>query len=335
MKKHVFPEGNNFYKANLHCHTTFSDGVLTPEQVKELYKANGYSIVAYTDHDNYCYHGELNDESFLALGGYEVGFDMAGDYGQIQRVCHLNAIARDPINCNPLPYCDKYTTGWGKQKFMCDSYGVDNIQRAINELKARGFIMILNHPVWSNMPMEDVMALDGLMAMEVFNSGSFYYWHHACGNMAYYEYRLKNGKPIGAVMADDNHDGRVTKGGKPAQGCETCKAWTMICAPDLKYASVMKAFDQGHFYASRGPEIKALYFKEDKLILESSPIKAAFLNTKYISTWCVEYHKGELFTHVEFEIGEMKEKVPMVWIKLLDDNDLDAVTNPIFFKDYY
>ena len=53
MKKYVFPEVGNFYKANLHCHTTFSDGVLTPEQVKELYLANGYSIVAYTDHDNY------------------------------------------------------------------------------------------------------------------------------------------------------------------------------------------------------------------------------------------------------------------------------------------
>ena len=52
MKKYVFPEVGNFYKANLHCHTTFSDGVLTPEQVKELYLANGYSIVAYTDHDN-------------------------------------------------------------------------------------------------------------------------------------------------------------------------------------------------------------------------------------------------------------------------------------------
>ena len=30
------------YKANLHAHTTYSDGNFTPLQVKEHYKANGY-----------------------------------------------------------------------------------------------------------------------------------------------------------------------------------------------------------------------------------------------------------------------------------------------------
>ena len=30
MKKFLLPENGNFYKANLHCHTTISDGRLTP-----------------------------------------------------------------------------------------------------------------------------------------------------------------------------------------------------------------------------------------------------------------------------------------------------------------
>ena len=51
MKKYLLPESGNFYKANLHCHTTLSDGRLTPEEIKELYKSQGYSIVAYTDHN--------------------------------------------------------------------------------------------------------------------------------------------------------------------------------------------------------------------------------------------------------------------------------------------
>ena len=51
MKKYLLPETGNFYKANLHCHTTYSDGRKTPEQVKARYKGLGYSIVAYTDHD--------------------------------------------------------------------------------------------------------------------------------------------------------------------------------------------------------------------------------------------------------------------------------------------
>ena len=71
MKKYLLPETGNFYKANLHCHTTYSDGRKTPEQVKERYKELGYSIVAYTDHDILVPHPELNDESFLALNGFE------------------------------------------------------------------------------------------------------------------------------------------------------------------------------------------------------------------------------------------------------------------------
>ena len=50
MRKYLLPETGNFYKSNLHCHTTMSDGQKTPEEIKELYMKKGYSIVAYTDH---------------------------------------------------------------------------------------------------------------------------------------------------------------------------------------------------------------------------------------------------------------------------------------------
>ena len=36
MKKYLLPENSNFYKANLHCHTTISDGRLTPEEIEPL-----------------------------------------------------------------------------------------------------------------------------------------------------------------------------------------------------------------------------------------------------------------------------------------------------------
>ena len=72
MKKHLLPEDGKFYKANLHCHTTVSDGRRTPEEIKELYKSRGYSIVAYTDHDVMIDHSDLDDDGFLALRGYEM-----------------------------------------------------------------------------------------------------------------------------------------------------------------------------------------------------------------------------------------------------------------------
>ena len=49
--KHLFPENGIFYKANLHAHTSLSDGKLSPCEVKALYKEYGYDIVAFTDHE--------------------------------------------------------------------------------------------------------------------------------------------------------------------------------------------------------------------------------------------------------------------------------------------
>ncbi|MBO7741443.1 MAG: hypothetical protein J6S21_02715, partial [Victivallales bacterium] len=40
----------NSYKANLHCHTTRSDGKFSPQEAIKLYKDAGYDILALTDH---------------------------------------------------------------------------------------------------------------------------------------------------------------------------------------------------------------------------------------------------------------------------------------------
>ena len=72
MKRYLLSEQGNFYKANLHCHTSLSDALYTPEEVKKQYMEHGYSIVAYTDHDIFVPHPELADENFLPLNGYEI-----------------------------------------------------------------------------------------------------------------------------------------------------------------------------------------------------------------------------------------------------------------------
>ncbi|MCC5946996.1 MAG: hypothetical protein JJT89_00955 [Nitriliruptoraceae bacterium] len=41
------------FKANLHAHTTCSDGSLSPAEVIDAYAARGYDVLAITDHDTY------------------------------------------------------------------------------------------------------------------------------------------------------------------------------------------------------------------------------------------------------------------------------------------
>ena len=103
MKKYLLPE-KNCYKANLHCHSIISDGNFTPEELKKLYKDNGYSILAYTDHEVLVPHTELNDDDFLAFTGYEV--QIYGDMHlpkRLRRVSHMNFYPRDPQKCK-MPF---------------------------------------------------------------------------------------------------------------------------------------------------------------------------------------------------------------------------------------
>ena len=98
MKKYLLPQSGNFYKANLHCHTTVSDGALTPEEVKKVYQEKGYSIVAYTDHDVLISHSVLNDEDFLALNGFEAEITEPCHDFTFAKTCHICFIALDPDN---------------------------------------------------------------------------------------------------------------------------------------------------------------------------------------------------------------------------------------------
>ena len=65
MKHILISKDKNQYVANLHCHTTLSDGRKSPEEIRDAYKAQGYSIVAFSDHDNYFDHSDFCTDDFI------------------------------------------------------------------------------------------------------------------------------------------------------------------------------------------------------------------------------------------------------------------------------
>ena len=89
MKKYLLPENGNFYKANLHSHSTVSDGRLTPREMKDFYMDNGYSIIAYTDHNKFVCHNELSDKNFLALNGVEIDINDDIQPRKFGKTCHF------------------------------------------------------------------------------------------------------------------------------------------------------------------------------------------------------------------------------------------------------
>ena len=89
----------------------------------------------------------------------------------------------------------------------------------------------------------------------MFNTGSEKISGYEC-NMALYDKFLRKGKFLYVHGADDNHN-------KAPFGdlmCDSFGSWTQILAEELTYPAVIRALEEGRFYATTGPEITELTF---------------------------------------------------------------------------
>ncbi len=272
MKKYLLPETCNTYKANLHSHSTWSDGCHSPEEIKKIYKEHGYSIVSITDHNGLFSHYDLNDDDFLALTGYEIDFNRThgDDYADCE-TAHFCAYPRERDNFTQPGLDVEYRVPkmrWSVndeiRKFIrpdgeafVRSYEPENINACLKILRDKGFIVTYNHPCWSVENYSDYMSYDEIDCMEVYNHGCYVVgWDEYNGRM--YDDILRSGKMIKCVATDDNHGPH-----------DTCGGFTVFFAEKLCHEDIIDAFDKGNFYCSTGPEITALYMEDGKIHIET------------------------------------------------------------------
>ena len=278
MKKYLISQEGNFYRANLHCHTTVSDGKKTPEEVKEIYKARGYSIVAYTDHDVLVGHEDLCDGEFLALHGYEMEASETENIPSYKKkTAHMCLIALAPDNLKQVCYHrEKYMIGHGgeyRDKLCFDESLPDYVRAHTSECvsdmmrqgRENGFFVTYNHPTWSLEDYSDYMGYHGMHAMEIYN-GSCISSGYEDINPRVYDDMLRGGERIFCIGADDNHNAHP----EDSRRFDSGVAYTVIKAPSLEYTAVTDALVRGDFYASMGPEIKELYVEDGKLYVSCS-----------------------------------------------------------------
>ncbi len=299
------------FKANLHCHSNMSDGSCTPEELKEMYKRHGYSILAITDHELPCDHSAMTEEDFLMLTGYEayIRMDKNAAYDVYsQKEAHLNLFARDPHNvsyvCYNKPYCkyiphDKHDTlikvGTEEQR----EYTPEYINRFIRTAKDNGYIVSYNHPCWSMTPETDVMAIDGCFSLEMINYNS-YVTNRLEYNGALYDKLLLAGKKIYCHGVDDNHNRNPE--GHPA--CDSFGGFTMIMADTLDYGSVFRAMESGNMYSSMGPEISCAEYSDRRLHIECSPASVIMVYVGSKNPHRVYAPAGDTVTSADITVDE-------------------------------
>lgn len=290
-----------FFKANLHCHSTYSDGKQTVEELKQAYMEQGYSIIAFTDHEHLIDNSRLTDENFLAITACELAIKEFPNQSTLvnhsMRVCHLNFYALDPHNtltpCYSAIY-DHYGNEEARALIRFEKeYERHNTAEGINEMikigNEKGFIVSYNHPTWSLENATHYLQYENIFAVEIYNHGCTLTGR--CTDEHVFDDFLRTGKKVFCTATDDNHNLNDRFGG-----------WTQINAEKLEYGAIMSALQKGKFYASTGPQIFSLVLDNDEVEIKTSPCVKISVSTQGRRAQAVCAKEGETVTCARFKL---------------------------------
>lgn len=316
MKKYLLPQKGDYYKANLHCHSTLSDGRRSVEELKEIYKNKGYAVLAYSDHDKYYNHKDLCDEKFIAINSFEVDISEPRTKTNNHIKCyHLNCFDTDSNRKGEyiLPKYPAYSDKEGINKF-------------IKQLNDDGFLVCYNHPHWSLQNLDDYRDLEGLFALEVYNHASYLGGIAEEQTHAFDDF-LRMNKRIFCVAADDNHDNRELT--DPT--CQSFGGFIMIKSESFDHESIMNAMKEGNFYASRGPLIEELYIEDSEIHIKCSSARTVSVCIAGRNARRKIVGDDEILTEATFTINPQDDV--FFRLEVTDHKGYKAYTNAFFFDD--
>ncbi len=207
-----------FRKAQLHCHTTASDGRFPPDELLRKYQEAGYTFVCITDHNRVTHAPALNSDRFLAIPGTE------DTVSRLLRPLgpHMGRLFVDAPLRNGSP------------------------QERIDHTRAAGGLVSLCHPswtgnLWTGAWTESIMAnLRGVHLVEIWNPHS-----HSPEDVRRWVAALRaqgNGHGSWGVAVDDCHRQEQFNRG-----------WIAVKVPEISSDAFRDALRAGAFYASTGP----------------------------------------------------------------------------------
>ena len=168
-----FKNNGNWYKGNLHSHTTISDGKMTPEQSVEVYNEHGYNFLALSEHDIYTdYRKQYNTDNFIMIPAIEASAILYQEEGSSKRleIHHLHGIlGTSEMQKNAKAPLFTHMEHVPPQKHYGTWRGREISQEIADMLRDRGCVVTYNHPIWSRVTEEEFIYTEGVQALEIFN----------------------------------------------------------------------------------------------------------------------------------------------------------------------
>lgn len=291
---YIDKDGNTWFKGNLHTHTTCSDGRLDPEAVISMYQNGGYDFLALTDH--WKRSQTMLQKDFLLLSGCE--YDMGKTVQQ--GIFHIVGVGM------------KADPGLERGSALTPQKTVDAINNA-------GGIAILAHPAWSLDRPEDILAVDGLSGVEIYNSVSARPWNARPYSGAFVDALAVEGKRIPCMAADDSH----------FYSGDEMNSFLMVKAQELTEEAILQSIRTGDFYATQGPRF-TIEKTGGVIHVTCSPVSEVvfFSDTVYAHD---RVTKGNGICEAWYEV---KPTDTFVRAELLDENGKMAWSSPVYIRKY-
>ena len=286
----------NTYKANLHTHSTNSDGKYTPEELIDLYKKADYDVLCFSDHHKTNDVSSYDSKGMTLLSGIEMH-----PMGPRDIKWHILAIG--------VPHGFTYNeAGTG--------------QEAIDLALQKQAAVFCAHPYWCGLTSGEVATLDGICGIEVYNSSCRKIGREY--NMPIWDELLDAGKRYTALAVDDTH-GEM----------HLFRGFTVIAAKDNTPQSLVSALKQGSFYASQGPLFRSITVEDNILKAEFTPVTTAIVMRRRCGGNCFAVPDMEgpgsgskEVTHLELDLSQFRDNYAR--IQLCDAQGRMAWSNPIF-----
>ncbi|KPU82853.1 phosphotransferase [Marinosulfonomonas sp. PRT-SC04] len=305
MTTRFFTSAGQFYRGNLHTHSTRSDGVLEPEEVCRRYQAEGYDFIALTDHflGNYDYPitdtTAFQSPEFTTLLGAELHIDSM-DNGDIWHVLAVG-LPRDftPPDVPHFRHIDSAET----------------VTELTNRAAEAGAFISIVHPHWSGLTEADARRIPAAHAVEVYNHGCAIENDRGDGLLSL-DHMLNEGRKLNLIATDDAHFGTPDHFG----------GWVMVKAQENTPEALLTALKDGDFYATTGPKIHDI--RLTRLTVEIDCSSAATItvlgNKTAASTVC-----GDNMTTASIPLDRFAVS-PWIRITVIDHDGKRAWSNPIW-----
>jgi hypothetical protein len=291
-----FAQPGQWFKGQLHVHSTASDGQLTPDEVVGWYRKRGYHFLALAD------HGVLGEarvvaDDFITLSGVEV--DGVDPQSGLYHLVGLGLEGPPGVGCREaIP-----------------------AQEAIDRLRAAGGLVVMAHPYWSGQMSKDLLDQPGCFGLEIYNGGCEV--DNARGfSTVHWDDLLAAGYRLWGLAVDDAH----WRHGDHDAGL----GWVWVKAAALTQAAILGALQSGHFYASSGPEIQDFWLEGRQVHVRCSPVAAIdFVGNGHLSRR-IAAPPGEALTAASYQLREGQQYVR---VACRDARGGWAWSNPLFLNE--